>query len=160
MADVTRLSPRIKAPNEGAIALNATAASSVLGIILSGELAEWFKAMVLKTIVGETLPGVRIPRSPPATAHSHASLNNVGLLPKLVALLRRQSPSLVAMNGVALDLLAGRCLLKAAGYSARFFAVWTLCGEVIAVWICHLGYITSLRLSSSPVLARRFLGRI
>ena len=30
-----------------------------------GELAEWLKAAVLKTVVGVSLPGVRIPRSPP-----------------------------------------------------------------------------------------------
>lgn len=31
----------------------------------TGELAEWLKAVVLKTIVGVSSPGVRIPHSPP-----------------------------------------------------------------------------------------------
>jgi hypothetical protein len=30
-----------------------------------GELAEWSKAAVLKTVEGLSLPGVRIPSSPP-----------------------------------------------------------------------------------------------
>src|SRR6478735_4001782 len=30
-----------------------------------GEVAEWFKAAVLKTVEAERLPGVRIPSSPP-----------------------------------------------------------------------------------------------
>ncbi len=30
-----------------------------------GEMAEWFKAAVLKTAVPETVPGVRIPLPPP-----------------------------------------------------------------------------------------------
>jgi hypothetical protein len=30
-----------------------------------GEMAEWLKAAVLKTAVRETVPGVRIPLSPP-----------------------------------------------------------------------------------------------
>jgi hypothetical protein len=30
-----------------------------------GEMAEWLKATVLKTVVGATLPRVRIPVSPP-----------------------------------------------------------------------------------------------
>lgn len=34
-------------------------------VTLPGELAERSKAVVLKTTVGATLPGVRIPRSPP-----------------------------------------------------------------------------------------------
>ena len=33
-----------------------------------GEMAEWFKAAVLKTAVLETVPGVRIPLSPPPVA--------------------------------------------------------------------------------------------
>src|ERR1041385_7616320 len=33
-----------------------------------GEVAEWFKAAVLKTVEAERLPGVRIPSSPPASA--------------------------------------------------------------------------------------------
>lgn len=32
---------------------------------VSGKVAEWFKATVLKTVVGETLPWVRIPPFPP-----------------------------------------------------------------------------------------------
>ena len=32
--------------------------------ILYGEMAEWFKATVLKTVVGASQPGVRIPLSP------------------------------------------------------------------------------------------------
>ena len=32
-----------------------------------GEMAEWFKAAVLKTAVLETVPGVRIPLSPPTS---------------------------------------------------------------------------------------------
>ena len=31
-------------------------------------MAEWFKAAVLKTVVRETVPGVRIPLPPPAFA--------------------------------------------------------------------------------------------
>ena len=31
-----------------------------------GEMAEWFKAAVLKTAVGVSLPWVRIPLSPPS----------------------------------------------------------------------------------------------
>lgn len=31
----------------------------------NGELSEWFKVTVLKTVVGVTRPWVRIPRSPP-----------------------------------------------------------------------------------------------
>ena len=31
-----------------------------------GEVAEWFMALVLKTSVGESLPWVRIPPSPPS----------------------------------------------------------------------------------------------
>src|SRR6185369_14496125 len=34
----------------------------------SGEVAEWFKAAVLKTVEAERLPGVRIPSSPPTFA--------------------------------------------------------------------------------------------
>jgi hypothetical protein len=34
-----------------------------------GEVAEWFKAAVLKTVELERVPGVRIPSSPPAYAH-------------------------------------------------------------------------------------------
>ena len=34
-------------------------------IFYSGEVAEWFKAVVLKTTELETVPGVRIPPSPP-----------------------------------------------------------------------------------------------
>ena len=33
-----------------------------------GEMAEWFKAAVLKTAERETVPGVRIPLSPPTFA--------------------------------------------------------------------------------------------
>jgi hypothetical protein len=33
--------------------------------IIAGEVAEWLKAMVSKTIVRETVPGVQIPPSPP-----------------------------------------------------------------------------------------------
>jgi hypothetical protein len=36
--------------------------------IARGEVAEWFKAAVLKTVEAERLPGVRIPSSPPAFA--------------------------------------------------------------------------------------------
>lgn len=33
--------------------------------MIFGEMAEWLKAAVLKTVVGASLPGVRIPLSPP-----------------------------------------------------------------------------------------------
>jgi hypothetical protein len=33
--------------------------------IVDGGMAEWFKAAVLKTVDGETRPGVRIPLPPP-----------------------------------------------------------------------------------------------
>jgi hypothetical protein len=33
--------------------------------IVNGGMAEWFKAAVLKTVDGETRPGVRIPLPPP-----------------------------------------------------------------------------------------------
>jgi hypothetical protein len=38
--------------------------------ISCGEMAEWLKAAVLKTAERETVPGVRIPLSPPAFAGS------------------------------------------------------------------------------------------
>ena len=38
--------------------------------ITRGEVAEWFKAAVLKTVEAERLPGVRIPSSPPTFARS------------------------------------------------------------------------------------------
>jgi hypothetical protein len=38
-----------------------------------GEVAEWFKAAVLKTVEVERLPGVRIPSSPPAFEESVTS---------------------------------------------------------------------------------------
>ena len=38
-----------------------------------GEMAEWLKAAVLKTAVRETVPGVRIPLSPPSFAHVHVA---------------------------------------------------------------------------------------
>ena len=34
-------------------------------IIVFGEVAEWFKATVLKTVIGESLSRVRISPSPP-----------------------------------------------------------------------------------------------
>jgi hypothetical protein len=37
----------------------------ILGQRLTGEVAEWFKATVLKTVVHESGPWVRIPPSPP-----------------------------------------------------------------------------------------------
>ena len=39
-------------------------------LILNGEMAEWLKAHAWKACVGETLPRVRIPLSPPAFAHA------------------------------------------------------------------------------------------
>ena len=36
------------------------------GRIVSGQVAEWFKATVLKTVVGGSSPWVRIPPCPPA----------------------------------------------------------------------------------------------
>ena len=38
-----------------------------------GEMAEWFKAAVLKTVGSETGPGVRIPLSPPITSSREAT---------------------------------------------------------------------------------------
>jgi hypothetical protein len=37
--------------------------------IVDGGMAEWFKAAVLKTVDGETRPGVRIPLPPPTTTY-------------------------------------------------------------------------------------------
>ena len=37
-----------------------------LWAVMFGRVAEWFKAAVLKTAVGESLPWVRIPPLPPA----------------------------------------------------------------------------------------------
>ncbi len=42
----------------------------IIQIQARGEMAEWFKAAVLKTAVGASLPGVRIPLSPPVLAHA------------------------------------------------------------------------------------------
>ena len=39
-----------------------------------GEVAEWLKAAVLKTVEVERLPGVRIPSSPPVPNHPQQSL--------------------------------------------------------------------------------------
>jgi hypothetical protein len=39
--------------------------SRTLMVGSTGEVAEWFKAAVLKTVEVERLPGVRIPSSPP-----------------------------------------------------------------------------------------------
>jgi hypothetical protein len=36
------------------------------GNIRGGGMAEWFKAAVLKTVDGESYPGVRIPLPPPS----------------------------------------------------------------------------------------------
>ena len=47
----------------------ATASCGIMGVrrfgAASGGMAEWFKAAVLKTVVRETVPGVRIPLPPP-----------------------------------------------------------------------------------------------
>ncbi len=43
-------------------------------LICSGEMAEWLKAAVLKTVVGAILPGVRIPLSPPFNFEAQAML--------------------------------------------------------------------------------------
>ena len=41
-----------------------------------GELGERLKPAVLKTVVPERVPGVRIPRSPPFCLHSRPHLSN------------------------------------------------------------------------------------
>ncbi len=41
-----------------------------LGAIPCGEMAEWSMAVVLKTTEPETVPGVRIPLSPPSALRS------------------------------------------------------------------------------------------
>ncbi len=52
-----------------------------LGILDSGEVAEWSIAAVLKTAVGASSPGVRIPPSPPLWGKSAAeSRNNHSML--------------------------------------------------------------------------------
>jgi hypothetical protein len=52
--------------------------------ITRGEVAEWFKAAVLKTVEAERLPGVRIPSSPP-TFSSLRELRLASLLERLSA---------------------------------------------------------------------------
>ena len=54
-----RISPRCDWTFQNRIALGMPARN--------GSVAEWFKALVLKTSVGETLPWVRIPPLPPPT---------------------------------------------------------------------------------------------
>ena len=44
---------------------------------LSGSVAEWFKAAVLKTAVGVSLPWVRIPLSPPLHFMSLAAIRGL-----------------------------------------------------------------------------------
>ena len=53
-----------------------------------GEVAEWFKAAVLKTVEAERLPGVRIPSSPPDFARAAARASSA---PGLTARPRKRS---------------------------------------------------------------------
>ena len=54
---------------------------------LFGEMAEWFKAAVLKTVVGVSLPGVRIPLSPPYFTPPLLSNIDIFLLLNIIKLL-------------------------------------------------------------------------
>src|SRR6187549_717533 len=47
-------------------------------LILNGEMSEWLKEHAWKACVGETLPWVRIPLSPPTFAKTLASLAGFG----------------------------------------------------------------------------------
>jgi hypothetical protein len=47
-------------------------------VLSRGELAEWLKAVVLKTIVAVMSPGVRIPHSPPRNPEKSGFLPFMG----------------------------------------------------------------------------------
>jgi hypothetical protein len=49
----------------------------ILCLEACGEMAEWLKAAVLKTAVRETVPGVRIPLSPPVNSRLMSDLRHV-----------------------------------------------------------------------------------
>ena len=53
----------------------------------SGGMAEWFKAAVLKTVDGETRPGVRIPLPPPVSSFSEGALAHFSILSAALAAL-------------------------------------------------------------------------
>ena len=61
--------------------------------ISSGEVAEWFKAAVLKTAVGASSPWVRIPPSPPIIARSGRA--GLGLQPLIDRLIITRVPVLI-----------------------------------------------------------------
>src|SRR5208282_6180967 len=52
--------------------------------VVAGEVAEWLKAPVLKTGVRETVPGVRIPPSPPVFRFLLFGSLTINLLPDLL----------------------------------------------------------------------------
>ena len=58
---------------------------------VKGEMSEWLKEHAWKACVGETLPWVRIPLSPPSTLH-HIDRKNLGWLCETSAVFWRQWP--------------------------------------------------------------------
>ena len=65
--------------------LQAAASVSSGRAVVCGEVAEWLMAPVLKTGVGETLPGVRIPPSPPIPSVFRCPAGHAGPLPAATA---------------------------------------------------------------------------
>ena len=53
------------------------------GRFVSGQVAEWFKATVLKTVVGGSSPWVRIPPFPPVSLRSAETADSLGFLPDM-----------------------------------------------------------------------------
>src|SRR2546428_1495258 len=93
----------------------------VSGGIQRGEVAEWFKAAVLKTVEVERLPGVRIPSSPPPSLALARSGGGAERLPASRGSLR--APRLGTNPPVAGRPLRSRSLRRRSGTAsgiARF----------------------------------------